>query len=1029
MKLKSKLFVSLLSVLVLSSCGNGGNTKLYSIEKVEKDASISIEKTSYSINEIVNFSVECSKNAYSLLIDDGGNYEVQYESLGNDKYSFKMPSCNLFIRVSGYDNPDLKLYNVNLIKDNDINATVSKTSAHRNESVSINVDFSGDYSLSVKKTSGDTIKYSGSHPNYEFIMPESDVNITINKIQSVFYSVEQNVDDGIVVEGLNDEYEEGNEVIFSVEYFREYEVSITDEFLNPIPFENEENDYSFTMPSKNVLVNIRDCIKDKLTFEQRYQKLWDTPIVHNEMVMLYTHIDGTTYGELLYEPTSIIEVKDYLMTKIFKEDVDFEINGRKIIVKNISSTKMPYLNYDQYNADVMSLIGTGISVMESSKAPSGYVLYSEYPHIVKYTVLVTYEHADTWNYHEIYKEGNLLTNTLSKLSQGGEFNLAIYGDSNATGAVTSGYWKEDYEGTHRGAADLFNESYDFQEGFPHGFKHALEEVYGVNCTLYNPSVGGKTSVWMNQKPLEGETNLWTKKTYDHTKTRLQNWLVDNVPDLVVFVFGNNDLSFKVEPETYLKNIDDAINEIKSKNPNAEFIISLPKRSNPLSDQDDILLSQKYLNIVKKYVNDEGSGVAFHDMTTFTADLLQSKDAYSLLGNGINHSNDFLARQWVSIFLNALEIPEAGKEWNYSKDPTIKDIDIDYAKAWKNVVSDTGSLENPINVDSGVKLPSLSSWGEGYTRKEKVYLDGLKFDFRSENMKYGGSVKYKSYDDYLLSTTIGFFFTKEVGSWDSSTAYPFGDFSFNLNDIYGQERIFVGKNNDYNKSTILYTDSDCKNIFTSNDTNQMILNRIEKEDHTDRAGVSVEFKKISAEVYSIKIGALLGAYMWENNPNYDSKDVSCTYYIKAEAFKNILNEDGSTYLNVYGYGPEYNGTGYGGDMFVTITNLTSIEPSPIPLGDEEIIYNSGSTDDAVFYYDRVIEESVAKGVEIKHKSDPDDSYVSIDISQWEVGPSIGCYYMKISNIGMEDIVKKYGTGEYAVRLTCSNGTCVWNLKIQ
>lgn len=1028
---RTRLFCSIISsILLLSSCSNDSKKQLYTVTPKEKDATVILKNNSYNEGDTVEFGISCSKDHYMLVVTDGGNLEVQYTALGDNKYSFSMPACNLFINATGYDDPKPTTYNVNLIKDDEINATISKTSACLNDVINISVDYSKEYSLKIDKVGGGSISYTGSHPNYSFTMPEAEVNVTLRKIVPITYEISTQVDEGISVTLDKTSYCEGETVNFGVLCSSEnYKIEIRDAGGSAIQYTSlGSNNYSFIMPASNLCIKVSKndypLIK-KLTYEERYQEIWNNRTVFNEMVMLYTHSDGTTYGELLYTPTSIIEVKDYLMTKIFTNDIDFIVQGKKIIIKDVGTTSMPYLTLEQYNAVPTSLVGTDIGTYASSKSPSGFVLYTEYPHIVKKTIMVTYEHEDSWTGHEMYKQGNLLPNTLSKLAEKTDFNLAIYGDSNATGAVTSGYWKEDYEKTHPGASTLFHENYDFQDGFPIGFKTAIEKIYGVNCNLYNPSEGGQVSGWMNQFPTSGSKNLWTGAEYDPSKTRLENWLIDCVPDLVVFVWGNNDITSGVSAETYLNNISIAIDKIKVANPNAEFIISLPKRSNPLSIQDDTTKSQQYLNIVKKYIKDANGGVAFHDMTTLTSDLLLSKDAYSLFGNGINHSNDFLARQWVSMFMNVLTIPEVGKEWNYDTDNTIKKDEKDYAKNWDNVVSDV-SLGEKENIEGGVKLTSLSTWGEGFARKEKVYLDGLSFDFRSDNMRYGGSVSYGGSDSYLLSTVIGFFFSKEVGTWTGANAYPFGGFAFNLLDIFGQERVYVGVDNDYNKSTILYTDPACNELFTSNGTNQMIFNRIGNTDGTDRAGVSVKFKKVSDSVYSIKIGALLGAYMWENNPNYNANDVSCTYYIKAESFANILNEDGSTYLNVFGYGPEYQGKGYGDNMYATVTHLSSTEPAPIPLGEEEAHYISGSGTAVRFYYNPVVESSTPMAIE---RGKAPDNWTTIDIAHRQFGVDLNGSYCEITGIGMEYIVAQSGLGTYDIRLLCSNGSCCWRLVIE
>jgi len=938
--------------------------------------------------------------------------------------SVAMVACN---GGGGGDKPTTK-YKVSVIEKDGATIKIDNLEYAKGITVKFSVTCSKQhYNLEIVDESSTKVTYKEeSKDNYTFVMPEKNVSITASGYddpEPTKYKVSKTEKDGAAITISKTEYEKGETVSFSVTCSKQhYNLEVVDESSTKVTYkETSKDNYTFVMPEKNVTISAsgydeEEPLTKKLTFEERYQDIWNSQgKVYNEQVMLHEHEDGSVYGELLYEPTSITLVKDYLMTNLFTKDTDFTVEGKKIIIKNKDTTKMPYLTKDQYDAKPTSLEGTGIGTLESSKSPSGYVLYSEYPHIVKKTILVSYEHNDTRKGHEMYKLGNRLPNTLTKLkSKGSKFNLAIYGDSNATGAVTSGYWKEDYEGTHPGAADLFHDKYDLQDSFHKGFKTALETVYGVDCDLYNPSEGGKTSGWMNQKPESGAKNLWTGKPYDTSKTHLANWLDDSTPDLVVFVWGNNDSTFGVDADTFMNNIDTAIQEILKKNPNCEFIISLPKRSNPLATQDVTTLGQAYLNIVKAYIKNHTTGFAFHDMTTLTSDLLTYKDAYSLFGNGINHSNDFLARQWVSLFMNTLKEPEEGKEWDYDNDPTIVDPKIDYAKDWVKVVSDKETKETPVNLSNGVELPSLTTFSEGYARKEKVYLDGLEFDLRGENMSYDESKG--------LSTCVGFFFTKAVGTWESGS-YPFNTFAFNIIDIYNQNRVFVGTSHDYNKSTIMYTDKECKTLFTGNETNQMIFNRLSNSGETDYAGVRVSFNKLDNNTYSIKIKSLYANYMWENNPNYDASDMSCTYYLKADVFSSLLNEDGSIYLNVYGFGSQ---TGwYTGDNLARITNLTQVLPAPQPIGETTKTYKLNSRESIKFYYDPVIESSEPMGLE---RSKTKESFESIDIAHRSFGTDQTGKYVEINNVGLEYIAKQSGTGTYFIRLQCTNGYCSFTLNI-
>ncbi len=377
---------------------------------------------------------------------------------------------------------------------------------------------------------------------------------------------------------------------------------------------------------------------------QTHDYLWEKKQVYEETVLLYEHDDGEIYGELLFNPTNITKITNYLKTETYTNQ-DYEISGRYVISR---SGTMPYLANDIYHCRDMK--DTSIGRYSSNVNDDGYVMYSEYPHIVKYMILVTYEHNDNWSWHKPYRLGNYLSSTLKKLANKQDITLAIYGDSNATGACATKYWYDHSgsEDTHPGASSIFPNDYPWQEGFPEGFKSVIEARYGVNVTLKNYAEGGQVSWW-------GKENVI-------------NWTNDAKPDLVYICFGNNDATFNVPVQEFTDNIKLMVDRIREINDETDIIISLPKTNNPLSDQG--VNNARYNKAIKQLCVDYSSGVTFSDMTTLVSDLLKHKGPYDLYANGINHANDFLTRQFIDMFAYTLEVPYKGEEYDIDKDDSI-----------------------------------------------------------------------------------------------------------------------------------------------------------------------------------------------------------------------------------------------------------------------------------------------------------------------------------------------------------------------
>ena len=108
----------------------------------------------------------------------------------------------------------------------------------------------------------------------------------------------------------------------------------------------------------------------------------------------------------------------------------------------------------------------------------------------------------------------------------------------------------------------------------------------------------------------------------------------------------------VSVEDYIDHMSFMARSIRAVTPKAEVVFVSTILANPLSIQ--AAGQEDYLAPLQQLAQELGEGVACLDMTTYSKRLNERKRGIDLYANGINHPNDFLARQYVTNLLAALE---------------------------------------------------------------------------------------------------------------------------------------------------------------------------------------------------------------------------------------------------------------------------------------------------------------------------------------------------------------------------------------
>lgn len=357
---------------------------------------------------------------------------------------------------------------------------------------------------------------------------------------------------------------------------------------------------------------LMSACQEKLSYDygdkEMLVKVWADKIIYNETVVLEDN--GTEIsGQLLFEPTDIISVRDYTLDKVY-DPSEYTVIGNKIIRKD--SSTMPYLTTEQL---------AGINLPEDyafstyqAKAPGTSIIFTEGIGIIMHQIAVTYKHNGTWAGITPAHQPEALANVMAKLKAKATVNVVLNGDSISTGANSSGVMGIK----------------PYLDDFGTLFTNYLSDKYDTEVNLINTSVGGMLSNW-GKDNVDANVNQYN-------------------PDLVIIGFGMNDGSLGMSPQAFKENIDFMVRSIKSRNSEADIIVIHTIYANPLSIQNQ---GQKAYLAELQAIQAE-HGIALLDMGSITETMYETKKGVDILANNINHPSDFLVRIYAAGLIEVLE---------------------------------------------------------------------------------------------------------------------------------------------------------------------------------------------------------------------------------------------------------------------------------------------------------------------------------------------------------------------------------------
>ena len=329
-------------------------------------------------------------------------------------------------------------------------------------------------------------------------------------------------------------------------------------------------------------------------FAEIMKPLWKGKVVSNEAVLMFAQDGKPAMGTLIFEPTRILSVTDYGARAQYTEGVDFTSQGRTLI-STPNSRMTQTKDSDLLKGDLKWNVVGGKQV------------------------LVTYEHSDQWTGPVQSYVGDHLPNSIQKLTAHEPLKIVAYGDSITFGVGSSRMLRIP----------------PFQAPWIELFARELKRAYNdPDITLFNSSQSGADSNW--------------------ARAMAQRMAASLDPDLVVIAFGQNDF-WSVSPDVFASNITSIIQTVRSRNPNAEFLLVSTMRFDPAYAAD-----HTYWETVSRYDSRlrglTGPGVQLVDLTAISGAVFAAKAPKDCLNDPL-HPNDYLSR-WYAQSLAAALVPSS-----------------------------------------------------------------------------------------------------------------------------------------------------------------------------------------------------------------------------------------------------------------------------------------------------------------------------------------------------------------------------------
>jgi acyl-CoA thioesterase-1 len=323
--------------------------------------------------------------------------------------------------------------------------------------------------------------------------------------------------------------------------------------------------------------------------------------------------NGVPTSRLLFPPQDVPVLASADGTVTFLHGRDFSVHLQSGVITLASGSLIPFTTpeelYPPIRADEDAFI--------KRDAPETSLLFSDDVFDAR-QVTATYPHRpDAWEGYVPELPAGSLPRTRHLLREKAPLTICLTGDSISEGWNASGFMGRP----------------PYQQAYGPLVVAGLEAACGSPVAFYNCAVAG-----------------WTADNAVEDADRLGAF----GPDLVLIAFGMNDAGY-CEPADFSESIATIIERVRLQSPNAEFVLVSSMLPNEEWEYPAMARFPAYRDRLASLC---GSGIVLADMTALWTGLLARKRCLDLLGNGINHPNDFGHRLYAQVVLALLVGAEA-----------------------------------------------------------------------------------------------------------------------------------------------------------------------------------------------------------------------------------------------------------------------------------------------------------------------------------------------------------------------------------
>ena len=340
------------------------------------------------------------------------------------------------------------------------------------------------------------------------------------------------------------------------------------------------------------------------------EPVWSSMRVYRESTTpLRETDDAPILGRLAFEAASIEKVTSADGTRTYEvgKDVVLKDDGRTL--EFTPSSKVPFIRYAEFYPAPMA----PMSYRHRKDHPEQWMLYGEGHWFHDRQIEVTYTRkSPEWPGTAPKFAKEQLPRTLARLAEGRPLTIGVSGDSITAGANASG---------RTGAAP-------HMPAYPELVGAQLEATTKSPVTVRNRAVGG----WSVANGVQDIDALMNEK-----------------PDLLIVAYGMNDVGRR-DPKWFTEQTRLLIEKARQRNPEVEIVLVASMLGNREWVHTPREMFAQYRDALSSLT---GPGIVLADVTSIWETMLTSKHDFDLIGNGLNHPNDFGHRLYAQTILGLL----------------------------------------------------------------------------------------------------------------------------------------------------------------------------------------------------------------------------------------------------------------------------------------------------------------------------------------------------------------------------------------